>query len=81
MKAFLAGLLNAVLNSAAQGVVAAEQNGADIKTTGVAAGAAGLAGTLGYTIQFILAHPLGQHPAVPAAVAATQTAVTPASGA
>jgi hypothetical protein len=73
MKAFFLGLLNAALQSAAQGVVTAgNQNVTDPKTVGMAAGASAIAGTSGYALSWIFTHPLGQHPAVAASVAAVK---------
>jgi hypothetical protein len=59
MKAFLLGLLAAAINGAAQTTAAAGENGANLKTTGAAAGAGGIAGAL----TFVLGHPIGKHPA------------------
>lgn len=80
MKAFFLGLLNAALQSAAQGVVTAgQQNVADPKTIGMAAGAAAIAGTTGFALSWIFAHPLGQHPAVAASVAVVAAKTAPAA--
>ncbi len=58
-------LLAGALNQAAKTSSDAINGGADLKTTGVAAGAGALVGLL----TVLLSHPLGQHPAVQAAVA------------
>lgn len=60
---FLKGLLDAVLTGAAKTVASADGTGS-IKTTGVIAGAGGIAGALLY----LLTHPIAAHPAAQNAV-------------
>lgn len=56
-------LIAGALNQAAKTSSDAINGGADLKTTGMAAGAGALVGLL----TVLLSHPLGQHPAVQAA--------------
>lgn len=71
-KSFWHGFLNSALGAALNGAASAQNSGANLKTTGVAAGATALTGLLA----FLLTHPLGQAPEVQQAVA---TSVPPAA--